>query len=55
LMADLGVLNLDRAFARLAFFCHPATGHRTTVRDLADRKWVPRKHRRHWADGKGRR
>jgi hypothetical protein len=46
-MADLGVLSLDRVLARLAFFRHPATGHRTTVRDPADRKWVPRKYRRH--------
>jgi hypothetical protein len=29
-MADLGVLKFDRVFARLAFFCHPATGRRTT-------------------------
>lgn len=41
-MADLGVLKFDRAFAQLAFLRYPATGHRTTVRDSVDSKWVLR-------------
>jgi hypothetical protein len=46
-MADLGVFNLDRVLAWLAFFRHAATGARTAIGAdiyLTNKKRTPRQH-----------